>query len=65
MATDIEDRNVEALDSNPTYLIIGGIAGFIVLIIVITAASICFWYKRRRLMIEYQLYPTKVGGLID
>ncbi|XP_076452424.1 fibroblast growth factor receptor 4-like [Babylonia areolata] len=48
------------LDSNPSLLIIGGVAGLIILIIVVTGASVCFWYKRRKLlMIEYQLYPNK------
>ncbi|KAL8562537.1 hypothetical protein ACOMHN_045802 [Nucella lapillus] len=50
----------DIMDSNPTLLIIGGLAGLVLLIIVVTVASVCFWYKRRKLMmIEYQLYPNK------
>ena len=49
-------------DSNPTLIIIGSLAGFVVFILVVTVGYICFWYKKQKLMrIQYQLYPTKVG----
>ncbi|XP_076434584.1 fibroblast growth factor receptor 4-like isoform X2 [Babylonia areolata] len=59
MATDGDMDLGDLLESNPGYLIIGGVAGLLLLIIVVTVASVCFCYKRRKLLIEYQLYPAK------
>ena len=62
MSTDEGSNYRHALDSNPSILIIGGVAGFIVLIIAVTVGLIWFWYKKQKLTrIQYQLYPTKVG----
>ena len=62
MSTDGGNDYSELLDSNPTVLIIGGVAGLIFLVIALTVGFICYWFKKQKLeRIKYQLYPTKVG----